>query len=235
MKNIVTMHQPNYLPWIGLFSKVKQTDCFIVMDTFQYTQHGVTHRNKIKTNAGGAYLTIPISKKFTTAKIKDVELPSDRKWQEIHYQTIYQNYLKTDFFKNHLDFFKELYQKDFHYLWQINIDIIRYLLKCFEANIEVIMASDLNLAPDLKHTDMIVAVLKSIGATTYLSGQSGRGYLEMEKFRQNNLNCRFLKFTHPVYKQRYPGFESNLAAIDLLFNVGPQSSEVIKESGGIED
>ncbi len=235
MSTIVAMHQPNYLPWIGLFSKIKQADCFVIMDTFQYTKDGITHRNKVRTNAGSGYLTIPIAKKFARAKIKDVELPLDRKWQEIHYQTIYQNYLKTDFFKYHADFFKELYQKNFPFLCQINVNIIRYLLKCFEINVEVITASDLNLSPDLKHTDMIIAVLKSIGSTTYLSGQSGRVYLEFEKFHQNNINCRFVKFTHPVYKQRYPGFEPNMSAIDLLFNVGPQSSEVIKESGKIED
>jgi len=235
MGPIVTMHQPNYLPWIGLFSKIKQADCFVIMDTFQYTKDGITHRNKVRTNAGSHYLTIPISKEFARSKIKDVELPSDGKWREVHYQTIYQNYLKTDFFKYHADFFKELYQKDFHFLWQINVNIIRYLLKCFETNVEIIVASDLNLSPDLKHTDMIIAVLKSIGATMYLSGPSGKGYLEVEKFRQNNVNYGFARFKHPVYKQRYPGFEPNLAAIDLLFNIGPRSSEAIKESGSIEE
>jgi len=97
------------------------------------------------------------------------------------------------------------------------------------------MASDLNLDINLKHTDMIIAVLKSIGATTYLSGQSGRDYMELGKFQQNNLICKFAKFNHPVYQQRYPGFEPNLSAIDLLFNVGPQSAQVIKDSGNIED
>jgi hypothetical protein len=82
---------------------------------------------------------------------------------------------------------------------------------------------------------MIIAVLKKIGADTYLSGESGRDYMEVEKFSQNNLTCKFLKFTHPVYKQRYPGFEPNLSAIDLLFNVGPQSGKVIKDSGSLED
>ena len=235
MFNLVTMHQPNYLPWIGLFSKVMQTECFVIMDTFQYTRHGIIHRNKIRTNAGGSYLTIPIGKEFATARITDVELPRDKAWREIHWQSIYQNYIKTDFFKEHADFFDKLYHQDFQYLWQINLNIIRYMLQCFHINVEIIMASDLNLDINLKHTDMIIAVLKSIGATTYLSGQSGRDYMELGKFQQNNLICKFAKFNHPVYQQRYPGFEPNLSAIDLLFNVGPQSAQVIKDSGNIED
>lgn len=66
------MHQPNYLPWIGLFSKIVQADCFVIMDTFQYTKHNVIHRNKTRTNTGSGYLTIPISKDFGRTKIKDV-------------------------------------------------------------------------------------------------------------------------------------------------------------------
>jgi hypothetical protein len=232
---VVSMHQPNYLPWIGLFAKVAQTECIVIMDTFQYTRHGVIHRNKIRTNVGSGYLTIPISKKFATAKIKDVALPQDKTWREVHWQSIYHNYVKADFFRNYADFFEKLYQQDFGYLWQINLEIIRYLLNSFEVNVEIKMASDLDIDMDLKHTDMIISVLKSIGADTYLSGQSGREYMEVGKFQQNNLACKFVKFAHPVYKQRYSGFEPNLSAIDLLFNVGPQSAQVIKDSGTMED
>jgi hypothetical protein len=234
MNKIVTMHQPNYLPWIGLFSKIKQADCFVVMDTFQYTKDGVINRNKIRTNTGSGYLTIPISKEFARAKINEVTLPSDRKWQEIHWQSIYRNYVKTEYFKYYADYFEGLYHTDFQYLWQINIEVIRYLLKYFGIEVEIIMASQLNQYPDLKHTDMIIAVLKNIGENIYLSGPSGKDYIEFEKFRQNNVELKFTKFKHPIYKQRYPGFEPGMSAIDLLFNMGPESARIIKDSGNIE-
>jgi WbqC-like protein family len=235
MRKIVTMHQPNYLPWIGLFSKISMAECFVVMDNLQYTKHGVINRNKIRTTNGSGYLTIPISKDFWKAKIKDVELPLDRKWEQIHWQTIYRNYAKADFFKEHEEYFKALYQKDFTYLWQINAEIINYLLKCFSINIEIINASEMNLDPNLKRTDMLIAVLKKLGAKTYLSGPSGRNYLEFNKMRQNGYDLKFAKFNHPLYKQRYTGFEPNMSAIDLLFNLGPQSNQIIKSSGSIEE
>jgi len=235
MGSIVMMHQPNYLPWIGLFSKISMADCFVVMDNFQYTRDGVIHRNKIRTNTGSGYLTIPINKDFRTALIKEVELPLDQKWRETHWQMIYRNYLKTDFFLQYENFFKNLYQKDFVYLWQINMEIILYLLKCFDINVEIIAASDLALDPNLKHTDMIIAVLKKLGAQTYLSGPSGRKYIEIKKLQENGFNLEFSAFSHPVYKQRYPGFVPNMAAIDLLFNMGPESNQIIRSSGSIDN
>jgi hypothetical protein len=234
MNKIVTMHQPNYLPWIGLFSKISMAECFVVMDTFQYTKDGIIHRNKIRTNTGSCYLTIPITKDFRFATIKDVELPADRKWEEMHWQTIYYNYIKAEFFKDHKDFFISLYHKDFRYLSAINIEIIRYLLKCFNINVDMIFASELNLDQNLKHTDMIIAIMEKLGAETYISGPSGRKYLEFDKMKLNGLNLKFAHFDHPVYKQRYPGFLPNMAAIDLLFNVGPQSNQIICSSARID-
>ena len=232
---IVTMHQPNYLPWLGLFSRIKHADCFVIAEVIKYTNHSVTNRNKVRTNTGWSYLTIPLSSKNSGLKICDVLLSRDKKWLEDHWRTIQHNYTKADFFGLYRDFFKELYQKDFQYLWQINEEIILYLLKCFDINVEVVKGSELNIDPELEKTDLLIALLKSVGADIYLSGPSGRNYLEFDKFQQNNIGLKFFKFQHPVYKQRYPGFEPNMAAIDLLFNVGPQSAEIIKASGAIED
>ena len=164
-----------------------------------------------------------------------MKLPVDKSWQEHHWKSIFHEYAKTDYFNLYRDFFEELYQKDFEYLWQINEEIILYLLRCFEINVEVKKASELIVSPYLQKTDLQVALLKSVGADTYLSGPSGREYLEIEKFPQNNIILKYFKFEHPVYKQRYPGFEPNMSAIDLLFNLGPQASDIIKASGSIED
>jgi hypothetical protein len=234
MAKIVTMHQPNYLPWIGLFSKVAQSDCFILNDCVQYTADSVANRNRIRTNAGWCYLTIPISRSKYTSKILDVTLPENRSWMDIHWKTIYQNYVKTRFLMEHKEFFEKLYQKDFKYLWQVNENIVLYLLDHFNIRVEILRASQLGIDPNLHKTDLIIACLKSAGADIYLSGPSGRNYLEFDKFPQNKIDLKFFKFQHPVYRQRYPGFEPNLSAIDLLFNMGPKASEIIKMSGIIE-
>ena len=231
---IVTMHQPNYLPWLGLFSKIAHSDCFVIVGDVLYT-NGVINRNKIRTKNGWMYLTIPVGKNLHCWKVYDVSLPRDKKWMEKHWKAIKQNYSKADFYGHYKDFFEELYQKDFEYPWQINLEIISYLLRCFEIDTEVITSSEMDLDPELHGTDLLITILESVCADTYLSGLSGRNYLDFEKFPQNNKDLRFFKFQHPVYKQTYPGFEPAMAAIDLLFNMGPQAGEIIKASGKIDD
>jgi hypothetical protein len=203
----------------------------------KYTKNSVINRTKIRTRDGWLYLTIPVGKKFYNSRISDVKLPADKRWRSDHWKTIIQNYAKADFFSLYKDFFEGLYlnANDFEYLVQINTEIISYLFECFEINVEVIIGSELGLDPELQKTDLLVAALKSTGADIYLSGPSGRKYLDPAEFVKNNIDLRFFQFQHPVYEQRFPGFEPNMAAIDLLFNVGPQARKIVKESGNVED
>ena len=99
----------------------------------------------------------------------------------------------------------------------------------------MLKASEMAVDPNLPTTDFIIATMVSAGADVYLSGPSGRNYLDLGKFPQQNMGLKFLKFEHPVYKQRYPGFEPNMSTIDLLFNMGPQAGAIIKASGSLED
>lgn len=228
------MHQPNYLPWIGLFSKICKAEIFVVMDIAQLGNTSVTHRNKIRTNEGSMYLTIPISKRYVGNRISEVELPSDKKWQQTHWTALYHSYAKTKYFSLYREFFEELYQKDFRYLTDINIAVISYLLKCFDINVGIIKASEFNIDPHLQKTDLLIATLKSVGGDVYISGPSGKGYLEPQKFEQNDIDLKYFEFHHPVYQQRFPGFIPEMSAVDILFNMGPQSGEIIRSSGVIE-
>ncbi len=89
---------------------------------------------------------------------------------------------------------------------EINEEIIRYLLKIFDIEIEVVKASDMNVDHGLEKTNLMIALLKEAGAEVYLSGPSGKDYLEVEKFQQNNIELKFFDFQHPVYPQEISGF-----------------------------
>ncbi len=101
MTRSVVIHQPNYLPWIGLFSKVSLADCFIIYDCAQYTTHGVINRNKIRSSSGPLYLTIPVNRSFRSSKINEVLLPENNRWQNDHWQSTYVNYAKSLYFKDY--------------------------------------------------------------------------------------------------------------------------------------
>ena len=160
-------------------------------------------------------------------------MPDDERWQADHWKTICYNYARAPYFGRYKDFFEQLYQSHFEYMWQMNTQIIYYLLDCFEIKVKLLRATELGVDLDGPPTDTIIELSKRAGADIYLSGPSGTRYLESDKFSLNNLDLKYSTFLPPVYQQRYPGFESNMSAIDLLFNLGPQAGEIIKASGSI--
>lgn len=235
MTKITTMHQPNYLPWIGLFSKISRADCLLIYDNAQYEKNSVINRNKIRTTNGSEYLSIPVGKIPTETKISDVLLPENNEWKRQHWRRIHDNYAKAPFFNDYAGFFEGLYKEGLHSLAAANERILLHLLWCFKIEVDVIKTSQLNVDPSARKTDLMIAYLKSVGSDVYLSGPSGRNYLEKERFATNNIALKYFKFEHPVYPQRYPGFQPNMSAIDLLFNTGPRACDIIRDSANIED
>ena len=69
--------------------------------------------------------------------------------------------------------------------------------------------------------------MKAVHGDVYLSGVGGYNYLDVSLFEKEGIKVVFQNFKHPVYKQRFPRFVPNMAAIDLLFNIGEKSKAII--------
>ena len=118
--------------------------------------------------------------------------------------------------------------KSYEKLLGLNISLIDYFLSVLQIKTETILSStlDLNSAGSKKLLD----ICKLLDADTYLSGELGKNYLDKKIFQNANIKIIFEKFHHPVYNQNNSNFLSNLSIIDLLFNEGPNSIEILKNS-----
>ena len=223
----VSIHQPVYLPWLGFFKKIMVSDVFVFLDDVQYEKNGVQNRNKIRTNEGDIWLTVPVNVKSTTL-LKDVKIDYSTNWQKKHSKSIYLNYSKTKFFDNYWNEFDEFYQKKFDRLMELNLEIIEFLMKKFNIKTEIVLSSELGISE--KGSERILKICKSLDADSYLSGIGGKEYLKLDSFKNNNINVNFQNFQHPIYNQVYHPFYPNMSAIDLLYNEGDNSERILKNA-----
>ena len=70
---IVAIHQPQYLPWLGYFDKLRRADVFCFLDNVQYKKNDWQNRNRIKTAQGWQWLTVPVHYRYPQ-KISDQKL-----------------------------------------------------------------------------------------------------------------------------------------------------------------
>src|SRR6476469_9891699 len=87
--------QPSYIPWRGYFHQIQKTDVFIFYDDVQYDKHGWRNRNRIKTEQGSIWLTIPVTaapRHLIETPILDVRIANNSRWQHKHWSSIQQAY-----------------------------------------------------------------------------------------------------------------------------------------------
>jgi hypothetical protein len=224
---IVAIHQPNYLPWLGYFYKIAKCDIFLILDTVQYEKNGPTNRVKIKIPNGDAWLSLPIKRKFPQL-IKDVELVNYFEERKRHIKTIESCYKKAKYFNYLFPGLEKILNKDWKYLADLNIELIKFLKNEMGIKTRVEIASNYNVAG--KSTDLLINFCKIFNADTYLSGKGGEKYQEEVKFREEGIELKYTDFVHLTYSQLWGNFIPGLSVIDLIFNYGPKSFDFLLKS-----
>jgi hypothetical protein len=225
---IAGVHQPEHLPWLGFFDKLRQVDVFVLLDTTQFSKNGFQNRNRIKTPAGAAYLTAPVFHAGRSQQlIEEAELCEDGKWRRRSWDLLRRSYETAPHFPRHVPFFRdEVYGASRARLLDLNLLLIRYLAEQLGIGTEVVRASELGIY-ERGGTAVLLRICHALGADVYLSGRHGRDYLDESRFAADGIAVRYQDFRHPEYPQLWGAFVPQLSVIDLLFNCGQRSLDVI--------
>ena len=184
---IATIHQPDFMPWIGFFDKIKKSDTYIILDDVQFSRSGWTHRDKflIKDNKIQC-LTIPIKKKGNYfSKISDIEINYQTSWMEDHLNFFYFNFKNDHNYKKIIKIIENIYQKKYERLFELNIELIKNILLELKIKKKIIYSSDLNIQSN--GSEKIIDILKSIKCKKYLTGIPSQNYLKLDDFKKNNI------------------------------------------------
>jgi len=226
---IIAGHQAQYLPGMRFFAKVLACDKFILVDHVQFVKKEWQNRNRIRTKDGPMWLTVPVLVKGKfDQRINEVEIDNKSDWQRTHWRSIELNYSKAPYFGEYRSFFEEIYKRKWNKLADLNLEIVSFLLNELKIGKEIILSSSLGLTG--KSTDLLIELCKKLNADTYLSGQQAKTYVDLAKFKDNNLKHIFMEFHYPVYEQQFNGFLPNLSIIDALFNIGNDGTRKLLES-----
>ena len=224
----VAIVQSNYIPWRGYFDLISQVDEFILFDDAQYTRRDWRNRNKIKTQNGSIWMTIPVEAKGKRdQKIKDTVI-SDPSWSRNHWRTIVYNYSKTKYFSRYKDLFEELYLGcNERMLSRVNYKFLTSICELLGIATKLVWSSEYRLVEG--KTERLIDLCKQAGANEYLSGPTARGYIDEELFRSEKISLRYMDYSgYSEYEQLYPPFEPRVSIIDLIFNQGPGARNYMK-------
>jgi hypothetical protein len=226
---IVAIHQPQYLPWLGYFDKMRQADVFCVLDTVQYKKNEWQNRNRIKTADGWQWLTVPVTYRYPQT-IGEVAIDNRSTWRRAHLQGLVTNYRRAPHFERVFPLLEEALRRP----WERIAELNRHLMEGLQALLELeqkrtVCASAIDASTD--PTGRLIDICRTLGGDTYLAGAGAAGYMDFDRFRQEGIRVVIQDFRHPVYPQLFGGFESHLSVVDLLFNCGPRSADILRGAG----
>ena len=225
---IVTIHQPEHLSYLGFFHKVWMSDCLVLLDNVQYEKNYFQNRNRVYTNSGVRYITVPVYD--TRDDINKIAIADDffKRTCRKNVMTITEAYRKSPYWSTYGNDFLEIYQCGEKSLSLFNEKLLRFILTALGIEVEIVHASDLNVTG--QKTALLMDILHKVDADKYMAGKSGEDYMDMSIV---DLPVEFQKFTHPVYTQwGKDHFEPYMSVIDALFNVGPQIVDIIAAANG---
>lgn len=227
MSKKIAILQSNYIPWKGYFDLINIVDEFIFHDDVQYTHGDWRNRNKIKTQRGTAWLSVPCGKSEKRL-ICEVVL-NDSSWQKEHWAKIEANYKKTKYFNDYKDFFKDIY---LGIKWENLSELNQYIIKKISKeilDIDTKFDDSRNYYLQSRKADRVLELLKKVDATVYLSGPSAKNYLEEDIFIQNNIGLEWMDYSgYNEYTQLHPPFNHEVSILDLIFNEGPNTTKFMK-------
>ena len=219
----VGIHQINYFPWMGYFNKIAKSDIFILLDEVQLADNGAMHRNRIINKNGDiTYITTSFNKKnYFERRFCDIETNNTVDWLTRQYNLICDSYRKAPFWEEIHNLILPIFKDQYSRVIDINIRALNLILSVLDIKTKLVFQSDIKYDKDLRKDDMLIALLKNIGADIYLSGVGAKKYMVLDDFHRNNIGVQFQTFLQPEYHQiNSKEFIPGLSILDVLFNCG---------------
>lgn len=221
----VAVLQSNYIPWRGYFDIIHDVDLFIFYDEVQFTKNDWRNRNRIVTQQGVQWLTIPVYGS-TDKAISEIEIVPGR-WGEKHYQTLLTNYAKAPYFDLFQPWLNEVYHQQWWTLSMLNQTLIRTIARDF-LGIGTRFAQSTDFASHGRSSEKLLSLLRSVGATSYVSGSAAKSYLDVNAFDAAGIEVIWKDYQgYPAYRQLQEPFDPYVSILDVLFNTGPRAAEMV--------
>jgi hypothetical protein len=218
-KCLVAIHQPNFLPWLGYFDKIRRADVFVFLDNVQFPKKGGTWINRVKIQIGGKpqWTTVPVVRDFSgVRRVDETEIEDSVAWRDKLIRTLQINYARAPFFSEVFPLIENVLRKPERLIADLNTFAIRELADAIGLRSTTFLRSS-TLQAKGAATELLVNLVKEVGGTGYLCGGGAAGYQEDALFEAAGIELVYQNFQHPEYPQvGFSGFTPGLSVVDAL-------------------
>jgi len=217
----VAIHQPNYLPWLGYFAKIKKCDIFVFLDDVQFSKNSWQNRVNIKSPNGKQFLTQPVNRSNGIFTATNEINFSTCLWKAKHLKSIELNYKKAKFFDEFFPIIQNILNNESEKLAQFNINAVQNICDYLKLDISFYKSSEIKAKGN--SSQRLINIMKSFNAFNYIHGMGANSYQDVQLFKENNINLIPIEYKFREYKQLWGEFIPGLSILDVCFNLDKES------------
>ena len=232
------MMQPYLFPYVGYFSLIHATDCWVVFDTAQYRRRAWVNRNRAMSDnkEGWSYIRIPVAHAPRETRICDIQIDDKQTWidQLIDQLQIYRQ-RRAPFYSDIIDWLQTTLRRahetngpgDFS---ETLINLLRET--CCYINLpfpcQIFSQMNLSLPTELPAGEWALEVARLLRAETYINAPGGRELFSPKQFAEAGIELQILQPRLTTYSQGHSEFIPGLSILDLLmWNCPAETHELV--------
>lgn len=221
---VVSIHQPNFFPWIGFFHKALNSDIFVLLDDVQYPRIGKKNNNSIVNtacvSAGGDIIKmrVPLMKAPLNTKIKDMRILSTDNFRDkfssdlVDYCSRVSNAGAADDIESFVCF-------DAKNLADLNYYIIKNIFSALNLKVELVRQSEIGGIMGSRNV-LLQQIVTACGGTTYLRGRGAEYYHCDKQFNDFGIVCSVQPNPFEVFRNWKSSVNLSSSIIELFSVLG---------------
>ncbi|MGI6218563.1 MAG: WbqC family protein [Bacteroidaceae bacterium] len=234
-----------YLPPVEYIAWAARSERVLIEQYDTYAKQTYRNRCLIAAAGGMQALTVPVEKTAGTHTLtRDLRLSDHGNWRHLHWQALQSAYRSSPFFDYYADEFAPFYEQKHTFLLDFNEALLRLILKCMDVEARIGRTTDFHpVAKDAAHSEKALP-LATESAGTFPENRCPLSTADSPACPESRALLDLREAIHPkhprptgfrarpyyqVFADRF-GFLPNLSSVDLLFNMGPESILVLRDS-----
>lgn len=198
-----------YFPPVHYFTKILKHGKITLEANENYQRQSYRNRCRILGANGPINLSVPVIKGHSPGQpVKEVRIDYSDHWQRIHFRTIGSAYRHSPFYEYYIDLLMPFWSRKWDFLYDLNLAILTTVFDLFELSIEIEESQEY-IGEDELPADYRKLIHPKVDF----------------RLDPNFSPCPYVQ----NFSDRH-GFVPNLSILDLIFQLGPESSDIIRKS-----
>ena len=224
---MIILTELHYFPPAAFFAELLRAEGLLIEAHEHYRKQTYRNRCLIRTAQGVQPLTIPVidGNRAEKVSISAIEIDYRQNWIHRHWRTLQTAYGNSPYFEYYADYLYDIYVRKPALLFDLNLDFLRLLLKCFRITLPLQLTTEYHAphaaqpfapTPGLASAKSVIADRRD-----WLTPKTVTKSPEPDSPAAHSL-------VRPYPQVFGPGFEPGLSVLDLLFAQGPAAGSFLQ-------